>query len=186
MPSRIEIVDQDLTTAANNAGKSGGNRLDAIIYAASSDFKASSPQAAALYHAAGPNMAIEADQLAPCPVGEARITRAYNLPCKYLIHTVPPRWGGGEAGEDQTLAGCYRNALHLAKSYDINSIALAALGGEGGDGGAGFPQLRAAHIAMTELLLFLKAAPSFKRLLLCCPDEALAQSYESAFDKHAA
>lgn len=177
MPSRIEIIEQDLISAATSAHK-----FDAVIYPTGADFKPNSPQAAALYQAAGPNLAVETAQLGPCPVGEARISRAYDLSSDYIIHAVPPRWGGGEAGEDKILAGCYRNALHFTKSYNINSVVIAALG----DGEAGFPQLRAAHIAMTELLLFLKTSPSFGKVMLCCPDEALAQCYESAFDKYAA
>lgn len=177
MPLRIDIVEQELITAATSA-----TRFDAVIYPASTDLAPNSPDAAALYEAAGPNLAVETAQLAPCPVGEARISRAYDLSCSYLIHAVPPRWGGGEAGEDKILAGCYRNALNFASTYDINTVVIAALG----EGEAAFPRMRAAHIAMTELLLFLETNPAFGLAMLCCPDEALAQCYESAFDKYAA
>lgn len=171
MPSRIEIIEQNSLKAP----------VDALIIANSPEFEPQSPFLREVYAAAGPKLALESKQLAPCPYGEARITRAHQLPFLYLIHTIPPIWGGGESGEDAQLAVCYRNALHLAASYEVKTLALSPLYEL-----TGYPQTRAAHIAMRELLAFLKGEQSLTRLLLCCPGPELAEDYESAFDQCAA
>lgn len=167
MPSRIEIIEQNSLKAS----------AEALIIANTPEFMPESPFLDELYREAGPKLAQESRQLAPCPYGEARITRGHQIPFSYIIHTIPPIWGGGESGEDVQLAACYQNALHLAASYQVKTLAISPLYEL-----TGYPATRAAHIAMRELLTFLRGEVTLNRLLLCCPGPDLAEDYESAFD----
>lgn len=168
MPSRIEIIEQESLKAP----------AETLIFGSTPSLMTEASQASAVHEAAGPKLALECSQLAPCPVGEARITRGHNLHFKYLIHAVPPQWGGGEQGEDERLAACYKNSLHLAASYSTDSIAIAPLAKD-----TEFPEARAAHIAMSELLNFLETKKEFHGIVLCCHDADLAEAYEAAFDR---
>jgi O-acetyl-ADP-ribose deacetylase (regulator of RNase III) len=168
MPSRIEIIEQNSLKAP----------AEALIFGAAPSLLPETGLSVDIHQEAGAKLEVECRKLGPCPVGEARITRAHNLNFTYLIHAVPPVWGGGESGEDERLAACYKNALHLAADYHINSIAIAPLAKD-----TDFPPARAAHIAMSELLSFLERKKEFKGVILCCHDPDLAEAYEAAFDR---
>ena len=121
-------------------------------------------------------MSAECRTLGRCPTGEARITRAYRLPARHIIHAVGPLWRGGDAGEDALLAACYRNALVLAVEHAIRSIAFPAIS----TGIYRFPPDRAARIAVAEVRGFLAGAPPLDRIIFCCFDLATLAHYRRA------
>ena len=130
MPHRIAIVEGDITPL----------EVDAIVNAANSSLLGGGGVDGAIHRAAGRDLYEACKTLGGCDTGEAKITPGFNLPARYVIHTVGPVWGGGERGEDRLLAACYRNALVLALEHGLTSIAYPAIS----TGAYGFPPDRAA------------------------------------------
>lgn len=130
----IRVWQGDITTLA----------LDAIVNAANSSLLGGGGVDGAIHRAAGPELLAECRTLGGCPTGEARITRAYRLPARHVIHTVGPVWRGGDAQEDALLAAAYRNSLILALHHNLTTIAFPAIS----TGIFGFPADRAAGIAV--------------------------------------
>jgi O-acetyl-ADP-ribose deacetylase (regulator of RNase III) len=126
----------------------------------------------AIHRAAGPELLAECRKLGGCPTGEARITKGYRLPAKYVIHTVGPVWRGGNANEDELLARCYRTTFALARAHGLASLAFPAIS----TGIYGFPKERAVTIAVAETRLAL--APAFKRVIFACFDRETLALYE--------
>lgn len=169
MPGRIEIIETDIFSL----------QINALICVSDPSLQPTTQTTQALYGAAGPKMAEECAHIAPCPVGEARITRGYNLPADFVIHTVVPVWGGGESGEDQQLANSYKHIFELATAYEVTTMAFPFLTDEEPD----YPQMRAAHIAMREINQFLQGNTLIKSLKLCCTSDEQIKAYEAAFDQ---
>ncbi|MCL4533856.1 MAG: O-acetyl-ADP-ribose deacetylase [Bacteroidetes bacterium] len=115
----------------------------------------------AIHRAAGPGLLAETRTLGGCPTGEVRITGGYNLPARWVIHTVGPVWRGGASNEDELLARCYRNSLALAERHEIRTVAFPSIS----MGAYGFPLERAARIAVKEVRRFLKGNASVEQVI---------------------
>jgi len=153
--------------------------VDAIVNAANSALSGGGGVDGAIHRAAGPELLAECRMLGGCPTGEARITRGYRLPARHVIHAVGPVWRGGDAGEDALLAACYRNALALAVTHAIRSIAFPAIS----TGIYGFPSGRAARIAVAAVRSFLSGDSPLERAIFCCFDAATLAHYRRALSR---
>jgi O-acetyl-ADP-ribose deacetylase (regulator of RNase III) len=165
----IEVITADITTLA----------VDAIVNAAKESLLGGGGVDGAIHRAAGPRLLEECKSIGGCPTGQARLTKGYNLPAKYVIHTVGPVWQGGGHGEDELLAACYRHSLSLALRTHIRSIAFPAIS----TGVYRFPLDRAATIAANETVRFLETYPEFDRVIFCCFDETTHDAYARAVER---
>jgi len=152
--SRIAVENGDITQ----------QRVDAVVNAANSSLLGGGGVDGAIHKVAGPELYEECKALKGCATGEAKITRGYQLPAKWVIHTVGPIWKNGERGEEDKLADCYRNCLALARQHDVRTIAFPAIS----TGAYGFPLDRAATIAATEIGRFLQNNHQPEKVILVC------------------
>ena len=129
-------------------------RVDAVVNAANPSLLGGGGVDGAIHAAAGPGLLAECAGIGGCPPGEARMTGGHRLPARHVLHTVGPVWRGGEAGEDETLARCYRASLRLAEDAGLASVAFPSIA----TGIYGFPIERASRIAVREIRAFLATA----------------------------
>ena len=165
MSPRIEVLKGDITQLD----------VDAIVNAANTSLIGSSGVAAAIQRAAGPEILSALRALGGCEVGDAKLTPGYQLPAKYVIHTVGPVWHGGGRGEDEALASCYRRSLALAEAHGIRSIAFPAIS----TGVYRFPPERAAEIAVREVSAFLATSKVVEKVILIGFDDRTIELYQS-------
>jgi O-acetyl-ADP-ribose deacetylase len=166
MADRIRIVQGDITQQG----------VDAIVNAANTTLLGGGGVDGAIHRAAGPALRKHCATLGGCPTGEARITPAFNLHVKWIIHTVGPVWGGGKRGEDDLLASCYRNVFDLAAQHDVGKIAFPSIS----TGAYRFPVERAAGIAIGETRRALGANDNLREVRFVCFDAATHAAYEAA------
>ena len=166
---RIELVLGDITKL----------EVDAIVNAANTSLLGGGGVDGAIHRAAGRGLLEECRKLGGCPTGEAKITKGYSLPAKWVIHTVGPVWHGGRHGEDELLASCYHNSLALAEQHGIRTIAFPAIS----TGVYGFPMERAARIAVKEVKDFLERNTFVDKVMLVCFDQRAYDVFTKALKK---
>ncbi len=150
--------------------------VDAIVNAANSSLLGGDGVDGAIHLAAGSGLVQECAGLGGCPAGEARMTKGYRLPARHVIHTVGPVWQGGSAGEDETLASCYRESLRLAEEAGLSSIAFPSIS----TGIYGFPIERACRIAIREIRAFLATARCVKTVKAVAFSDRDYETYRKA------
>jgi len=163
---RMAVVEGDITK----------QEVDAIVNAANSSLLGGGGVDGAIHRAAGPQLLEECIQLDGCPTGEAKITRGYNLRAEWVIHTVGPIWCGGDHGEDELLANCYRNSLALAARNGVRTIAFPAIS----TGVYRFPLARATGLAVSEVKKFLENSTAIEHVRFVCFGPTVYQSYLNA------
>lgn len=161
--TQIKVVQGDITEL----------KVDAIVNAANSSLLGGGGVDGAIHRAAGRELLEECRKLGGCETGEAKITKGYNLPAKWVIHTVGPVWQGGNNSEDELLASCYRQSLALAEEYKIEAIAFPAIS----TGVYRFPIERASKIAVSEVNKFLESDRLLKQVIFVCFGQATYDSY---------
>jgi len=164
--TRIDIVRADITTLP----------VDAVVNAANRRLRGGSGVDGAIHRAAGPELLTECMTLGGCATGDAKITRGYRLPAKYVIHVVGPVWSGGNHGEADLLASCYRRALQLAKEKALRSIAFPAIS----CGAYRFPIDQAADIAMSTLAREWPSHPGIEAVTFALIDGSVEAAFRRA------
>ncbi|MBW1721795.1 MAG: O-acetyl-ADP-ribose deacetylase [Deltaproteobacteria bacterium] len=163
MDKRIQIVEGDITR----------QEVDAIVNAANNSLLGGGGVDGAIHRAAGPELLEETRKIGGCPTGEARVSKGYRLPAKWVIHTVGPVWTGGQRNEEALLAGCYRSSLKAAVDLGVKSIAFPSIS----TGAYGFPLERATEIALEETRKFLQEDQTLEKVVFVCFGEKVYRTY---------
>lgn len=153
--------------------------VDAIVNAANNSLLGGGGVDGAIHRAAGPELLEECKKLHGCQTGQAKITKGYRLPAKWVIHTVGPVWHGGDRDEDRLLESCYKSSLLLAAQHDVKTVAFPSIS----TGVYRFPVERAAQIAVSEIQSFLASHTSMEKIVMVCFDENTFQIYSRTAEK---
>lgn len=165
---KIKVIKGDLTSM----------EVDAIVNAANTHLTNGGGINGAVHEAAGEELTEACKALGDCPTGQAKITKGFALPAKYIIHAVGPIWRGGNKGEPKLLASCYLNTLKLALEHEIKTIAFPAVS----CGIYGYPISQAALIAVKETANFLELHNELQSVIFVCFDDSVYEAYLHAVD----
>jgi len=169
MKQRIRIIEGDITKQP----------VDAIVNAANTTLLGGGGVDGAIHRAAGPELLEETRQIGGCPTGEARVSKGYCLPARWVIHTVGPVWSGGHKNEEALLASCYRNSLQAAVDLGARTIAFPSIS----TGAYRFPLEKATEIAMRETRRFLEGNETLKEVVFVCFGKAALATYQDVFQR---
>ncbi|HUA37303.1 MAG TPA: O-acetyl-ADP-ribose deacetylase [Candidatus Sulfopaludibacter sp.] len=165
--SRLVVIEGDITQQG----------VDAIVNAANTSLLGGGGVDGAIHRAAGPELLVECRTLGGCATGQAKITRGYQLPARWVIHTAGPVWRDGRHQEEDLLANCYRSCFALVQQHGIKSVAFPSIS----TGAYGFPLERAGGIALRETKRFLEQDRSVQKVVLVCFGARALEIYRAAF-----
>jgi O-acetyl-ADP-ribose deacetylase len=163
---RLAIIQGDITT----------QQVDAIVNAANNSLLGGGGVDGAIHRAAGPKLLDECRTLGGCPTGAAKISGGYNLPVRYVIHTVGPVWYGGNNGEPEQLARCYRSVFDIVGQHDIRTVAFPSIS----TGVYGYPIDQACRVALHEIKAALERLESIEKVVLVCFSRSAYDTYVAA------
>jgi O-acetyl-ADP-ribose deacetylase (regulator of RNase III) len=164
MSAKMEIIKADITTLS----------VDAIVNAANCSLLGGGGVDGAIHRAAGAQLFQECATLGGCATGEAKITKGYRLPARFVIHTVGPVWRGGKHNEPELLAGCYRSCFALALQHHLKSLAFPSIS----TGAYGYPLEKASKIALREIQSAIKQYPGLEKIVVACFDQKTLEVYQ--------